>query len=177
MASFDYVQLPKTVAANKTGFKDEVRFAPRSWFTASTGLKARGAGTVVISGDHTFTGTLGDLGWIKAKMSEDSVELMGEIVGDTPDSRNLKLTLKAFRPGMTAQNLQILEEIRNDDFIVLVTDCNGTTLQFGSDCSTVQAFATVESGKKSGGKKGINLEFTCIGDPSIYTGVITDKTV
>jgi hypothetical protein len=168
MATFDYVQLPKVVGPNKTGFNDNIWFAPRSWFNV---LQARASG-VTITATHTFTS---GKGFIKAKMSEDTVELVGESIGDTADSRNQKLTLKAFRPGLIAENIQLAEEIRNDDVIILLQDCNGLTYQLGSDCAEMTGFGTPESGKKSGGKKGYNYEFSGYGDVSVYTGTITLK--
>ena len=172
----DYGHFKTRVAGNATGLNKTILAAPRSWITtmpaADAAAPSATAGeSVTVSSDIVFdTGK----GFVELLMTEDTTDLVGEINGDNADSLRDKVMLTAFMPGLTAERLELAQQAKNDDWVLLVQDC-GQTFLLGCDCSPVQAQATPTSGKVSGGAKGHNWTFEAFCGLKIYTGTISKK--
>jgi hypothetical protein len=160
---------------NAPGFKETLLVAPKSWITSLPSPPTASASpgdTATITGDITFdTGK----GFVRMAMTQDSVMLAGEAVGDNADSIGDKITLNGFMPGLYAPELELNKTLRNEDLVILLQDCNGTVWALGCDCTPVKGKPSIEGGQRSGGKKGTNWEFTAFCAPNVYTGTITEK--
>lgn len=162
-------------AQNTTGFQETIFVAQRSKFTTLAAPSATPSAVgdySKITTDHAFG--VSD-GFIKLKMTTDSVELNSEPVGDNADSMGQKVTLTGFMAGLNAKNLELNRFLRNEDLIVLIQDCNGTTFQLGSKCSAVNCAPAVTGGKRSSGSKGTTWTFTYFGELFVYEGDIVEK--
>jgi hypothetical protein len=171
----DYGHYDRQAKSNKTGFKDTILVAPVSWFTtlsAPPTTMTTAGDTAKITDDHVFAV---DKGFIRMGMTQDSVELVGEAVGDNADSLGSKLTINAFKPGLFAEELELNKNLRNEDLIILLQDCNGTTYQIGNACTAAKGKPSVTGGTLSSGMKGTNWEFTAFNDLVIYEGTIDEK--
>lgn len=171
----DYANYNTKPAGNKSGVNKKLFAAPLSTFTllatAPSDPTAVQGESVVILTAHTFPV---DAGFIELQMTEDTAEALSELNGDNADSLSDKVTLTAFKAGLSAANIELAEQAKNEDWIILFQDC-GTTFQIGSDCSPAQAKASFTTGKRSGGAKGYNWTFEAFSSLRIYEGDITKK--
>lgn len=175
----DYIDYDGIQAAsNKTGFKKDFWFAPKSWFLSikESTTSAAAGDTVTVSTAHTFnTGK----GWVKAVLTEDTTELDSETIGDNVDSQNMNVVLKGFLAGLTAVNTEIVKAlIQGEEVLVMLQDCNlaaTTYIQLGNSISGLTCKATMTGGKRSGGVKGWNLEFRGFDGILFYTSTLTLK--
>lgn len=154
---------------NLPGFKPTLLAAPKSTATA---IPAAAANTATVTGDITFAAPDG---FIRMEMTEDTLDLIGDMLGDNPDSLAPQLTLNAFKPGLKEADLVLAQHAPFDDWLLLLRDCNGDTFLIGGDCGPVKCKTKVAGGKKSGGGKGHNYEFMAYTELRLYTGTITEK--
>jgi hypothetical protein len=172
----DYGHYNTRVDNNSTGINKTILAAPRSWIvtlpsTLSAAPSATAGESVTVDADIVFAATKG---FVELRMTEDTAELVGEINGDNADSLRDKLTLTGFMPGLTADRIELAQQAKNDDWILLVKDC-GQTFLIGCDCAPVQAKAALSTGKVSGGAKGHNWTFDAFCGLKLYTGAIQMK--
>lgn len=172
----DYGHYNTRVTGNQTGVNKKILAAPRSWITTLPGADAAAPSatpgeSVTVSTDIAFD--VGK-GFVELLMTEDTAELVGEINGDNADSLRDKLMLTAFMPGLSADRIELAQQAKHDDWVLLVQDC-GQTFLIGCDCAPVQAQATPSSGKVSGGVKGHNWTFEAFCGLKVYTGTVSLK--
>jgi hypothetical protein len=164
-------------ADNTPGLLNYVLWAPVSWFktiakapkyspTAAPGTSA------VIAADHEF---LDGFGWLRIYLTLDSSELKGSVVGER-DGRGQKLELEGFHPGNKPEALEFFNLVKNIDGIMLVPDADNTYIQVGADGLPVEMAPAYNSGKLSGGRRGITVKVECYAiGIKLYKGDITYK--
>ncbi|UOR06735.1 hypothetical protein MUN82_06450 [Hymenobacter aerilatus] len=149
-------------ADNTPGLLNYVLWAPISWFatiakapkydpTAVPGTSA------IIATKHTFKP---GFGFIRIYLTLDSNELKGSVVGER-DGRGQKIELEGFHPGNKAAALEFFNLVKNIDGIMLVPDADGTYVQVGADGLPVELAPAYNSGKISGGRRGITVKAEC----------------
>lgn len=173
--SYDYTNVGLNDSNNNTGLSEKLLIAPTNWLTTIATPSATPSAPgdeVLITADHVFdTGK----GFIEIDATQDTVDLISEIVGDNADSLSNKFTLNGFLAGLTPENLEFVKNMKNDSFIILMKDCN-RYYQLGSNCgSLVKGQGTISTGKRSGGAKGHNLTFTAYSELFVYEGTVTLK--
>lgn len=172
MPSYAYTKLLKrTGQDNAPGIKKRVLVAPRSSFA----ILAEPAGTVGnklrIAADHTFE--LG-MGWVELYTTLDTGSLTAETVGER-DSRSTNPKVECFHPGIYAEALEFAEEAKNDEWIALVQQLDGTYVQLGSDGLECDITYSAGSGTVSSGANGLTFTIECFGKLFLYEGAITLK--
>jgi hypothetical protein len=178
--AFDYKHFKKRVGLdNAPGLKKKAFAAPRSWFAATGGLAVPTPDPMnpvpgenyLITGNHTFeTGK----GFIELYGTLDTAELTAETVGDR-DSRTTNPKFVFQNPGLDAEGIEFAEMAKNDEWIILVEQLNGTFIQLGQDGLECDLVPSRSSGKVSGGYTGQTFTAESFGPVFIYQGDITMK--
>lgn len=125
-----YTQDRSKVSGQKPGLLQVAYICALADFTV---IGAPGAGpgetklTIPAANDHTFTG---DLGWMKLYSLPHKNTGSSKTNGDH-GALNLNHEVTMFFPGDSAQLLQALLTLKNDDVLVLVKTPDGKVLQFG----------------------------------------------
>jgi len=170
--AYIYSSLAKAKQDNAPGTKSFIYVAPIDKFTTIEKPVAAGAGdgdTVEITADHTFG--VGD-GFIKLYTTKDTQELIAELVGER-DSEVFNHKFECSHPGLSKEVLEFLNWAKDDQFIVLIPELDGSYLQLGMEdlgCDIKSAYGT---GKLSGGYKGSKLTCESFHRPLKYAGTVT----
>lgn len=132
--------------------------------------------TVIITADHTFP--VGK-GFKKMTGYRDGVMLEGSSSGDI-GFQSEENVLKTFVVGDYAELKEKVKNMKNKAFILLFKDpqCNsGRYQQLGCQCdpAVLKSFKRMSGDKTKGGKKGMEIEFSCTESPFDYEGVVTLK--
>lgn len=133
--------------------------------------------TKIITDTHLFGS--GE-GFIKLSLHQDGVTLEGETQGEPGFMGQIPRKLKGFVVGDEAPLLEKIENLRNRGVIVLFEhpDCsNNQKYQLGCECdpAVISSIKEMSGGRKTGGKKGFEIEFTST-CRFIYEGSITEKS-
>ena len=182
MASFNYKHFKKRVGLdNAPGLKKKAYAAPRSWFAAVGGLAVPTPAVApalpvpgekfLITGTHTFEA---GFGFIELYGTLDTHELTAETVGDR-DSRTTNPKFVFKNPGIDAEGIEFAEMAKNDEWIILVEQLNGSYIQLGQDGLECDLVPSRSSGKVSGGYTGQTFTAESFGPVFIYEGDITMK--
>lgn len=172
--AYDFKKLGKSTSDNAPGLKKRVLVAPRSTFTALAepgGAGAVAGDTIVISDPHTFGASDG---FIEMYTTLATAELTAELVGER-DSRTINPKVTAFHPGLYAEALEFGKMAKDEEWIVLVEQLDGSFIQLGQDGLECEITYSLGSGKVDGGSKGITFNIESFGDVFVYEGTITTK--
>jgi hypothetical protein len=154
-----------TFTANATGAKADATYS-------AGGTGAAGTMTTTTQGvtDTTYT-----KGFIELYGTLDTAELTAETVGDR-DSRTTNPKFVFQNPGLDAEGIEFAEMAKNDEWIILVEQLNGSFIQLGQDGLECDLVPSRSSGKVSGGYTGQTFTAESFGPVFIYQGDITLRT-
>jgi hypothetical protein len=171
----NYVNLPGLEAnENRPGLMKNIYIAPVRDFATLAVPAPTGnmdGSSVVIAADHTFN--VGR-GWVRMYSTLESAQLIAETIGER-DGRGHRSELTAFRPGVSAANIEFANKALYDEFIILVETLEGEFLQMGSERMGVECTgAALDTGTVGGGRKGYTFTFDTFGSIYVYNGAITE---
>ncbi|MGJ3236421.1 hypothetical protein [Marivirga sp.] len=174
--AYDYKKLSRQNKDNSPGVTTRAWMAPKRTFTSiakpvdppvNPGDKIR------ISDDHEFD--VAD-GFIQIYATQDTASISSEITGEM-DSRGLSKTAEFFYPGLGAEALEFADEAKNDEWIILFENLDGTILQIGSEMLPAEITHALATGTLSSDKKGITFTVNNFGKLYVYEGVVTEKPI
>jgi hypothetical protein len=174
--AYDFKKLARQTKDNAPGLTTRAWIAPLRTFTevaAPVDPPVNPGDKVLISGDHTFD--IAD-GFIQVYATQDTASISSEITGEM-DSRGLNKTAEFFYPGLSAEALEFADEAKNDLWIILFENLDGTILQMGSEMLPAEITHAVATGTLSSDKKGITFTVNNFGKLYVYEGVVTEKPV
>lgn len=159
---------------NAPGLRKNIFLAERDWFTDGTGLKTPGANvnpgdSLRITETHTFKD---GFGFLAMHSTLATAELIGEMVGER-ESRTNNPSLTAQHPGLTAEVVEFLQQMKSGDWIVLVQTLAGEFIQLGEDGLECEVMYSFGSGKVDGGYQGVTATISNYGKPYFYEGDLT----
>ncbi len=161
---------------NKPGLMKNVYIAPLRELTLAEPVDSGNmdGSSVEITSDHTFADPATQ-GWVKMYTTLDSAQLIAETIGER-DGRGTRQELTAFRPGMSAWDIEFANVALYDEFVVLVETLEGDFLQMGTQRMGVECTgASADTGTVSSGRKGYTFTFEVFDKPFIYSGAIAEK--
>lgn len=167
----------KVKFGDNPGHSPELLFAEVREFTTIAAPPSVGVAegdTVIITADHIFP--VGK-GFKKMTGYRDGVMLDGSSSGDV-GFQSEENVLKTFVVGDYAELKEKVKNLKNKAFILLFRDpdCNsGRLQQLGCKCDPVvlKSFKRMSGDKTKGGKKGVEIEFSCTEAPFDYEGLVT----
>lgn len=161
------------------GHSPVLLFAETKEFTVIAAAPSTGTvegETVIITDDHTFP--VGE-GFKELTGYRDGIMIEGQASGDIGFQVEENV-LKTFIVGDYAKLKEKVKNMKGKGFILLYRDpeCNSLRLQqLGCKCdpAVLKNFKRMTGDKTKGGKKGIELEFSCAETPFDYEGLVTYK--
>jgi hypothetical protein len=167
----------QTLKKNKTrdnapGLRKNIYLAERDWFDSLAVPVApfeNPGDSLRITADHTFkTG----FGWIGMHTTLATAELVAEMVGER-ESRTNNPSLTAQHPGLTAEVIEFVQQMKSGDWITLVETLAGEYIQLGEDGLECEVMYSFNSGRVDGGYQGVTATISNYGKPYFYEGVLT----
>lgn len=157
------------VRDNAPGLRKNIYFAERDWFETLQKPAAPFANpgdSLKITTDHVFeTGK----GWIGMHTTLATAELVAEMVGER-ESRTNNPSLTAQHPGLTAEIIEFLQQMKSGDWIVIVETLAGEFIQIGEDGLECEVMYSFGSGRVDGGYQGVTATISNFGKPYFYEG-------
>lgn len=178
MANYSHRSNNTNPLANKGGYKDVFKFAPKADFTsvaAPTASPSAIGDKVKITTAHTFTGTKGFYNW---PTKQQSVTIKSTTVGD-PGARLLKHTAEFTILGDNASTQEQVESLLNDEVIALFKDSAcvaGEYVQLGDDCSSPVFNVEFDGKTTAEGMKEYKVSVEVTASKYFYSGAIVDAT-
>jgi len=166
----------QTLKKNKTrdnapGLRKNIYFAERDWFTTLAVPVApftNPGDSLRISTDHVFEATKGFIGM---HTTLATAELVAEMVGER-ESRTNNPSITAQHPGLTAEVIEFLQQMKSGDWIVLIETLAGEFIQLGEDGLECEVMYSFGSGKVDGGYQGVTATVSNFGKPYFYEGAL-----
>jgi hypothetical protein len=154
------------------GFKQKLFLAPLSVFLA---LQKPDAGKFVITTAHTFGASEG---FIELYITKNTGSVKIDPMGG-PDRKSFKAVAKGFHPGESDALLALINEGKNDRWILLGPLAGSDELiQIGNDEFQAELKATYDTTENEGDGRGTTLEFECyMADIVKYRSTVTVKPV
>ena len=178
MAAYKNIAGPNGTQDNIGGTTQRVYFAPISAFDSIAAAVDLGSETNMaelseISTDHTFTGTKG---FFKSYCTRDKGNVKGTIVGER-DGRGMKFDGMFFVPGSVIATLGGTRKMKNDQFVFLFEQADGTLLQIGTERFPAEVSIEYDTAQNESGVRGTTFKVSGFeSGPFIYTGAITLDT-
>lgn len=160
------------VRDNAPGLRKNIYFAERDWFTALQEPAApftNPGDSLRIATSHTFE--LGK-GFIGMHTTLATAELVAEMVGER-ESRTNNPSLTAQHPGLTAEIIEFLQQMKSGDWIVIVETLAGEYIQLGEDGLECEVMYSFGSGRVDGGYQGVTATISNFGKLYFYEGNLT----
>jgi len=171
----DFADVNKYAGAhNQSGLRKTIYAAPVSAFLLIKGFKATTAvgDSVTIDGAHTFTSPAG---FIKLYTTSTTGKLSAEMLGEK-DNRSKKITVEAMHPGNEIASEEFSSFAKNEDWIVIVEESDGTMIQLGSEFHPAEIIDNYSNEEVGNSKRGRTFTIEAFANSlAYYTGVITLK--
>jgi hypothetical protein len=164
-------------AHNMGGYKQTAFIAPLSEFLLikefKTGVAIVAEGDeLTIDGSHTFTAPAG---FTKIKTTPKTLKMLAECIGDS-DGRSFKITPEFVYVGSKKQAASFAAKAKNDVFIIIVVDHDGTMYQIGTADLGAEIVGGFDSGTVSEGRKAWTFKAEAYANGlAFYEGAITEK--
>jgi hypothetical protein len=172
---YNYQNLPGLNGADNTsGLQVNCHFAPISEFLLIKGFKTTTdpGDSVTIDGSHTFAA---GKGFTKAYGTLGTGQLTSESNGEV-DGRGATNKGVFFHPGNKKEVAEFIRKGKNDDFIFLFHDADGTINQVGSEGIPAKLTGKYDSATLGNGRKGWMIEVEAYAQGlAFYEGTITEK--
>lgn len=176
MAAFNYQKLLGLQGADNTGGMQVTSWgAPVSSFLLIKGFKNTTAAgdSVTIDGSHTFTSPAG---FIPFYGTLGTGQLTSEANGER-DGMGATNKFVFFHPGNRKEVAEFVRKGKNEDWIFLAKDADGTVEQVGTEGLPAKMTGKYDSATLGNGRKGWNIEVEAFANGKIfYEGTITEKT-
>lgn len=152
------------------GFKQKMFMAPLSVFLA---LQKPAAGEYTINTAHTFAASEG---FIELYLTKNTGSLKIDPMGG-PDRKSFNATVKGFHPGESTDLLTLVNEGKNDRWVLLAPLAGSDELiQVGNEEFQAEMVATYETTENEGDGRGVTFEFKCyMADIIKYLSTVTLK--
>lgn len=179
MANFSHLTTNTNPKAIRGGYKDVFYFCPIADFTSiqkPTATPSALGDYVLISTDHTFTGTKG---FFHYETKQRSVTIKGTSVGDI-GAKLMEYTGEVTILGDSASTQEQLERLLNSNVICLLKDANclvdDVYAQLGDECTQPEFTVEFDGKTTNDGLKEYKVSFKVVASKYRYEGIVTSST-
>ncbi len=159
---------------NFGGMQRKVYVAPLAWFTTVAPLDPIGAAgdSVKITGNHVFAS---GKGFVEVVLIPETVQYNNEPNGEV-GSQGQTHKIEGALAGHKAENEEFFAWAKNDEFIAVAVDPDGTMIQVGSENLPARIKKKGGTGLPSAGKRQQDTEIMAYQDRmQFYEGTLTIK--
>lgn len=179
MANFSHLTTNTNVKAIRGGYKDVFYFCPIADFTTIAkplAIPLALGDQVLITDDHTFTGTKG---FFHYEAKQRSVTIKGVSTGDI-GAKLMEYTGEITLLGDSASTQEQLERLLNSHVICLVKDANclvdDVYAQLGDECNQPEFIVEFDGKTTNEGLKEYKVSFKVVASKYRYEGAVVSST-